>query len=96
MADEQHITRANRASELLENDAFKQAISAMKEHAIDAFKQCPARDKDGFALIQMHLNVVEKLEGMLRGFVESGRLAKIEIERKSVAERVHNLWRKSK
>jgi hypothetical protein len=77
MAD---ITRANRARDLVENTAYTEAISSMRQQAQQAFLECPVRDTQGMQLLHQHALLIEKLDATVRSYAETGRLAQLQLD----------------
>jgi hypothetical protein len=93
---EQELRRAERATAILDNDAFMDALKFMRDEAMTTFKDCPIRDTQGMQLIQMHLKCIDKFEASLRGWVETGKMAKYSQDRSKAgnfAEKAANILR---
>jgi hypothetical protein len=73
---------------VLENEAFASALADMKQEIVDQWKSSPARDHEGREKLWTMLRLAEKLEANLRTTLETGRLAKLELEyQQTLAER---------
>jgi hypothetical protein len=72
-----HITveHARKASEVLENEAFRAAMSDLREAIIGQWKACPIRDREGQMLLLQMAKMVDKFEGLLFGRIEAGKMA---------------------
>ena len=75
MTDQKLVQRARQASEVLDNEAFKEAMSTLKSAVIQQWKDCPVRDKEGQLLLLQLTKLTDKFESILIGLVETGKLA---------------------
>lgn len=73
---------ADQARLVLENDQFQMAFEEIQKEIIDQWKQSPARDHTGREHLWNLLMLSQKLEATLKGRLESGKLASLELERK--------------
>ena len=80
MTDDQIVTRAMEAAQVIDNPAYKQGMEALRAEIIDAWKQCPVRDKEGQLLYLQLAKLSDKFEGMLTGFIEAGKMAQHKID----------------
>lgn len=84
----QRIYEADRAKEVLENEAFIQAFTDMEQELIEQWKTSPARDEEGRQKLWLMLKLLEKLKLTLQSSLDSGKLARIELEhQKTMAQR---------
>lgn len=91
MSERSISQRGLEAQQVLENEAYKQAIDRLKQDVVEKWKNSPIRDKEGqFVLLQL-AKVTDKFEAILRGYIEAGKMAqhKIDIDdlRKDTATR---------
>lgn len=77
MAENLHETveYARKAAEVLENQAFKDAITDLKTAIHGEWKACPIRDKEGQTLLLQMAKLTDRFEGLLIGRIEAGRMA---------------------
>lgn len=80
MTDEQRLSRGNRAREVLENEEFTAAFTAIEEELTAAWKQSPQRDADGRQKLFEALTMLHKIQQTLISTVESGKLALLELQ----------------
>ncbi|MBT2300373.1 hypothetical protein J7E70_07835 [Variovorax paradoxus] len=76
MTTAQEIYNADRAKEVLENEAFHQAFHDIKQELTEQWKTSPARDLDGREKLFLMLKMLEKVEICLKASLDSGTLAK--------------------
>lgn len=60
---------------VLDNEAYKAAMLALREQVVTQWKACPIRDKEGQLLLLQLAKLTDKFEGILRGMVEAGKFA---------------------
>lgn len=82
MTKDQIIARGREAAAVLENGAFKSAMSVLKSSVQSEWKKCPIRDREGQVLLLQLAKLTDKFEAMLVGMVETGQyeLKKLEID----------------
>lgn len=79
-ADLNEVESARRAAEVLDNPAFVEAMTALRNDVISTWKACPVRDAEGQLLLLQLAKVTDKFEGILRGMVERGKAAQHRID----------------
>lgn len=82
MSPDEVARRGDEAARVLEEKVVREALEAIRDEIISQWANTPARDTEGREWVWRHYKVVEKFEGMLRGYIESGRMAKIEMAEK--------------
>lgn len=88
MTLEQRIYQASRAREVLENEAFQQVFADAKQEITEQWTKSPARDQEGREKLWLMLSLLNKVEAMLQSSLDSGTLAKLDLEHeKTMAER---------
>ena len=86
---EQRIYDANRAKEVLENEAFIAAFDDTEQEIIEQWTNSPARDADGREALWNYLMLLRKVKAHLSYSLDTGKLAQIDLEhKKSLAERI--------
>ena len=92
MTLEGRIYNADRAKEVLENEAFQQVFADAKQEITEQWTKSPARDQDGREKLWLMLSMLNKLEAMLQSSLDSGKLAKLDLaHEKSLMERAKGL-----
>lgn len=85
---EQRIYDGDQARQVLDNEAFAAAFADIKQELTDQWAQSPARDHEGREKLYQLLKLTDKLEATLRSSLETGKLAKLELEhQRSLAAR---------
>lgn len=86
---DQRVYHGDRAREVLENEAFAQAFADIEQELTEAWKTSPQRDVEGRERIHLSLTLLGKLKACLTTTMETGKLAKLEIQHKrSITERL--------
>lgn len=92
MTPEARIYQADRAREVLENEAFQQVFADAKQEITEQWTKSPARDHEGREKLWLMLSLLNKLETMLQSSLDSGKLAKLDLEHeKTLAQRAKSL-----
>ena len=68
------------AQRVIDSEAYKLAMSAMKAQIVQQWKDCPVRDKEGALLLLQLAKLADKFEGVLTGLIESGKFADHQIK----------------
>lgn len=84
MTEQQINQRGIDATQVLENVAFKEAFSKLNDAVLAQLDACPIRDHEGRLLLTQLRKLAFMYEGVLRGMVENGKLAKSRIDISSV------------
>lgn len=69
------INRAEHAQRLLNDELLSETLKAIKDEVSRAWIDCPARDKEGKEALWQLAKTADKFESLLRGYVETGKLA---------------------
>jgi hypothetical protein len=77
---EQRLYNGDRAREVLENEEFIAAFGAIEQELIEAWKTSPARDPEGREKLWAYLHLLAKLKTQLTRTLETGKLAKLDLE----------------
>lgn len=67
----------DQARAVLDNEAFIRAFTTIEEEHVQAWKDSPARDRDGRESLWTTVKLLHKLKGMLEAAMEDGKLARI-------------------
>lgn len=92
MTEQQTVQRAQEAALVLDNPAYREAMSQLKSAVIQQWKDCPVRDKEGQLLLLQLAKLTDKFEAILQGMIATGKLAqhRIDLDRErdeSIAQR---------
>jgi hypothetical protein len=79
---EQRLYLGDRAKEVIENEVFVDAFTQIQNEVIEQWTNSPARDAEGRERLWTYLQMLKRLQAQLQQTMESGQLAKIELEHK--------------
>lgn len=80
MTLEEEIRNASEAKLLLEHPLLVEAFSTIKNQMMSAWETSAVRDTEGRERLFMAVKILAQLEGFLREFVVTGKLAAMQIE----------------
>lgn len=90
----QDAMRGEDAARVLESRAFKEAMEALKSQIVTDWSNCPVRDVEGQRLfLQLH-KLSRKFEALLTGMVETGKLARLELDAERDESAARKLFRR--
>ena len=88
MTLEQAIYHANRAKEVIENEAYIDAFEQIRKEIEEQWKSSPARDVEGRERLWLMQSLLNKLRLTLESTMDSGKLATADLRHKqTLAER---------
>jgi hypothetical protein len=91
---EQRIYDADRAREVLENEAFKLAIERMKQEYTQAWMNSPASDPEGREELWKLLKLTDRVQMHLSEMLTDGKIARTELDYQAqqlARERAHGV-----
>lgn len=92
MSEHDEETRGRNAQTLLDDPLLSKAMEASRREIIDAWEVAPSRDTDGREWLWKLYQASLRFEGILRGYIDSGRIAKANLkEGKSITERLRSV-----
>ena len=88
MSPEEALRRSHEAGRLMSDKMLTETLDFMEKEVTDAWLACPVRDVEGRETLWRLAVTTRKFRDILKGTMESGKLAADEISRKkSFAER---------
>ena len=81
MSHHEDVERARQAAELLNHPMLVAALDAIDSEVIRQWEECPARDAEGKEALWQLKKTATKFRLLLRGHIESGKLAAENIRR---------------
>ncbi len=90
MTPEQEIYRANRAKEVIENEAYIEAFEMIHTEIKNQWETSPARDTTGRETLWLMQGLLKKLQSALEMTMQSGKLAQKELEHRSKVQKLKN------
>jgi hypothetical protein len=96
MTPEEALRKSREAERLINDPMLKDALGIIERDLADAWIACPVRDTEGREALWRMAVTARKFRDILRGTMESGKLAADQIRRKeeSLAQRAVNLVRR--
>jgi hypothetical protein len=79
---EQRLYLGDRAKEVIENEVFVDAFTQIQNEVIEQWTNSPARDAEGRERLWTYLQMLKRLQAQLQQTMESGQLARIDLEHK--------------
>jgi hypothetical protein len=90
---ESRIYEGNRATEILENEVFQAVFADIEKEVIKQWTNSPARDAEGREKLWTYLTLLHKLKQQITTTMETGKLAKLELQHKqTMADRLKAGW----
>jgi len=96
MTLEQRIYNADRAREVLENEAFQGAFETAQAEITDQWKKSPARDEAGREKLWLMLSLLNTVEAILQETLSDGKIAKQDLQYYQTKEQREREWQASK
>lgn len=80
--------RGAKASRLLADEIYQDAVSKVEAGILDAWKTSPVRDTEGQTYLRLMMKVLTDLQAHIKEVAETGKLANVQLEHeRSMAER---------
>lgn len=77
------IQRGIQAQSILDSEIYQESVSAVRQAIISQWEQCPIRDQEGQHELKLMLKLLGDLQANLKTVMETGKLAKVQIERET-------------
>lgn len=90
----QDAVRGDDAARVLESPAFQEAMAALKDQIVSEWSKCPVRDAEGQKLLLQLHKLANKFEGLLTGMVETGKLARLNLDAERDESAARKLFRR--
>ncbi len=85
MTPEQALQKANAAKRIFDDPLTQETLDLMEREVHEAWLACPIRDVEGREACARMAQTVRKFRDLLRGTMESGKLAADQIKRREAA-----------
>jgi hypothetical protein len=69
------MERAEQAARLLDNPLLADALRVIRDEVVRAWVECPQRDNEGKEALWQLAKTTDKFEALLKGYIETGKLA---------------------
>ena len=90
MSPDEEIRRANEAQQLLNNSYLKAAFEAVEKSVLDQMDEVSLRDVDMHTRLIIARKTIHAVKRFLERHIETGELAKLQIEKRGVVSRFIN------
>lgn len=87
------VRRGEIAASLLNNEIYKEAVASVHDGIVHAWSNSPIRDKEGQNELRLMLKLLTDLQRNIETVMQTGKLAKIQIERESLLKRTTSIFR---
>lgn len=84
MTPDEQIRRGQRAALILNDDTFKAGVQALRDRALESFRNAPAADVEALRMARLEYDITERLINEFTKFVADGHMSTI---RKEAAEK---------
>ena len=88
------ILLGDSAVRVLDEPAFKDAMSKVEAALLQAFKDTPVRDLEGLQLCRQSLGIFYMIRSQLIGAVETGKFEKLKLEEQRKDTKVGQLFKR--
>lgn len=85
--------RGDQARLILENPIYVETVNSIREGIIQAWESAPLRDKEGANELKLMLKLLGDLNRNIETVMQTGKMAKIQMERENVFKRAVNKFR---
>lgn len=79
MTEQQTVELSRNSQEVIDNEAYKQAMTGLKAQIVEQWERCPIVDPQGALLLLQLVKLCDKFESILHGMIANGKLAKHDI-----------------
>ena len=87
LTPDQELRRGEQARQVIENEIYVEAWQKLRDGIIHMWETCPIRDKEGQHELKLELKLLKEVRHHLETTMNTGKMAKIQIERDSMFKR---------
>jgi hypothetical protein len=91
MSLDNEISRAQQASDVIDNPLYQEAFTLMRERLMQQWADSPARDTEGREKLWQMTKLLDGVEGHLKQIMETGKIARVQIEQESLLQRLKSM-----
>jgi len=84
----EEIQRGEHAELLVNNPMFIEAFKTLREGILNAIEEAPIRDREGVHELKLMLKLTKDVQAHIVGIVETGKMAKIQLEQEAKINRL--------
>lgn len=93
MTPDEELRRGEQARQVIENEIYTEAWQSVREGIIGAWESAPIRDKEGQNELKLMLKLLTDVRRNIETVMNTGKMAKIQIERESVFKQAVNRFK---
>lgn len=93
MTPDEELRRGEQARQVIENEIYAEAWKSVRDGIISAWESAPIRDKEGQNELKLMLKLLTDVRRNIETVMNTGKMAKIQIERESMFKRAVNRMR---
>lgn len=93
MEPSEELIRGEQARQVVENAIYAEAWQSVRDGIIYAWESAPIRDKEGHNELKLMLKLLTDVRRNIETTMQTGKMAKIQIERESVFKRTVNRFK---
>lgn len=93
MTLEEELIRGERAARIIENEIYIESWKSVRDGIIRAWESAPIRDKEGQNELKLMLKLLNDVRKNIENVMQTGSLAKIQIERENMFTSRFNRFR---
>lgn len=93
MTPDEELRRGDMARQIIENPIYSEAWQSVRDGIIWAWESAPIRDKEGQNELKLMLKLLTDVKRNVETVMQTGKLAKIQIERESMFRKTVNRFK---
>lgn len=93
MTTDDELKRGEQARQVVENEIYIEAWQGVRDTLIRKWEACPIRDKEGQHELKLMLKLLTDVRRNIETVMQTGQMAKIEIERESIFRQTVNRFK---
>ena len=83
MNPHEQVAKGTRAEQLLGSDVYRDGVKGVRQAIFDTWASSPIRDHEGQHELRLMMKLLDDLEGHIVAMVNTGKLAKAQIEQEN-------------
>lgn len=93
MTPDEELRRGDQARQVIENEIYAESWQSVRDGIISAWENAPIRDKEGQNELKLMLKLLNDVRANIETTMQTGKMAKIMIERESVFRKTVNRFK---
>ena len=91
MTIDSELRRGEQARQLLQNEIYTDAVSAVRQAIIDKWISAPMRDLEGQHELKLMLKVLGDVTGYIETAMQTGQMASIQLEQERKMQKLRSV-----